>query len=59
MDPAGEPVDEEGNPGRDAWVLPDEMGAIYREAQCAVCHGRESRGLASLGSSLLGELEGR
>ena len=36
---------EEGDPGRDAWVLPDEMGDIY-QAQCAVCHGASLEGAA-------------
>ncbi len=45
----------EGDPARDAWVLPDEMGAIYG-AQCAVCHGRDQEG-SSLGPSLLGDLK--
>ena len=47
-------IDEEedkSDPGRDAWVLPDEMGGIYK-TQCAVCHGRELHG-SSLGPSLL------
>ena len=42
---------EGGDPGRDAWVLPDEMGGIYT-AQCAVCHGPNQEGSA-LGPSLL------
>ena len=50
----GGPEETEGDPARDAWVLPDEMGAIYA-AQCAVCHGPDQRG-SSLGPSLLGEL---
>ncbi len=40
-----------GDPARDAWVVPDEMGSIYT-ANCAVCHGKELEGSA-LGSSLL------
>ena len=48
------PEETEGDPARDAWVLPDEMGAIYA-AQCAVCHGPDQRG-SSLGPSLLGDL---
>ena len=48
-----DPSGPEGDPGRDAWVLPDEMGGIY-EAQCAVCHGRNHAG-SSLGPSLLAE----
>ncbi len=42
---------DESDPGRDAWVLPDEMGGIYK-AQCAVCHGKQLEGSA-LGPSLL------
>ena len=53
--PIDEPAGEEGDPGRDAWVLPDEMGAIY-QAQCAVCHGTDQEG-GALGPSLLGELK--
>ena len=37
-EPNPAPAEEEGDPARDAWVLPDEMGGIYT-AQCAVCHG--------------------
>lgn len=48
--------EEEGDPARDAWVLPDEMGTIYK-AQCAVCHGRHQEG-SQLGPSLLGDLQG-
>lgn len=44
---------EEGDPGRDAWVLPDEMGGIY-QAQCAVCHGKNHEG-SSLGPSLMAD----
>ena len=51
---SGPSAEEEGDPARDAWVLPDEMGAIYA-AQCAVCHGPEQEG-SSLGPSLLGTL---
>ncbi len=40
-----------GDPDRDAWVLPDQMGGIYK-AQCAVCHGPDQEG-SSLGPSLL------
>jgi len=36
---------EEGDPARDAWVVPDEMGGIY-QAQCAVCHGAALEGAA-------------
>lgn len=50
--PEAEP---EGDPGRDAWVLPDEMGGIYR-AECAVCHGKQQEG-SSLGPSLLAPLQ--
>lgn len=46
-------IEDESDPGRDAWVLPDEMGAIYK-AQCAVCHGQNLEG-ASLGPSLLAD----
>ena len=57
LDAPGEAQTEpEGDPGRDAWVLPDEMGAIYA-AQCAVCHGAHQEG-SSLGPSLLGDLPG-
>jgi glucose/arabinose dehydrogenase/mono/diheme cytochrome c family protein len=45
------PDEDESDPGRDAWVLPDQMGGIYK-AQCAVCHGPELEG-SSLGPSLL------
>ena len=38
--------------GRDAWVLPDEMGGIY-VAQCAVCHGQDFEG-SRLGPALVG-----
>ncbi len=44
---------QQGDPARDAWVLPDEMGGIYRK-QCKVCHGAELGG-SSLGPSLLAE----
>ena len=44
---------QEGD-ARDAWVLPDEMGAIYAE-RCAVCHGDRLQGAAQ-GPSLLTEL---
>ena len=44
-------TDEEGDRGRDAWVLPDEMGGIYK-ANCAVCHGQQQEG-SSLGPSLV------
>lgn len=44
-------TESESDPGRDAWVLPDEMGGIYK-TQCAVCHGKDHRGSA-LGPSLL------
>lgn len=55
LDAPGEAQKEpEGDPGRDAWVLPDEMGTIYA-AQCAVCHGASQEG-SSLGPSLLGAL---
>ena len=43
----------EADAGRDAWVLPDEMGGVY-EAQCAVCHGKDLEG-AFLGPSLRAE----
>lgn len=46
---------EGSDPGRDAWVLPDQMGGIYRE-HCAVCHGAKLEG-ASQGPSLLGPLK--
>ena len=46
--------DGESDPGRDAWVLPDQMGGIYRE-HCAVCHGAKLEGAAQ-GPSLLGPL---
>ena len=49
--PGADPAEDEGDPGRDAWVLPDEMGGIYK-AQCAVCHG-PALGGSSLGPSLL------
>lgn len=38
-------VADDADPGRDAWVLPDEMGNIYA-AQCAVCHGANLEGAA-------------
>ena len=44
--------EDEGDPGRDAWVLPDEMGGIYK-AQCGVCHGANQEG-SSLGPALVG-----
>jgi glucose/arabinose dehydrogenase/mono/diheme cytochrome c family protein len=44
--------EEEGDPGRDAWVLPDEMGALY-QTQCAVCHGKGFEGAAQ-GPALVG-----
>ena len=44
--------ESESDPGRDAWVLPDEMGGIYA-AQCAVCHGDNQEG-SSLGPALVG-----
>ncbi len=34
---------EQGDPGRDAWVLPDQMGGVYRK-QCKVCHGADLAG---------------
>jgi glucose/arabinose dehydrogenase/mono/diheme cytochrome c family protein len=49
----GDGSEEESDPGRDAWVLPDEMGGIYK-AQCAVCHGANHEG-SSLGPSLLAD----
>ncbi len=52
-DTNGEELAETGDPGRDAWVLPDEMGGIYT-AECAVCHGPNQEGSA-LGPSLLGD----
>jgi len=48
---AAAPEEEEGDPARDAWVLPDQMGAIYQK-QCAVCHGAKLEGAAQ-GPSLL------
>lgn len=51
---AGGASDEaKGDPGRDAWVLPDEMGGIYK-AKCAVCHGQNQEG-AFLGPSLIAD----
>ena len=50
-DLAAASTEDDSDPGRDAWVLPDEMGGIYAE-HCAVCHGANLEG-ASLGSSLL------
>lgn len=47
-----EAEEEEGDPARDAWVLPDEMGGIYA-AQCAVCHGANQEGAAQ-GPALVG-----
>ena len=44
-------AESEGDEARDAWVLPDQMGAIYA-AQCAVCHGANLEGAAQ-GPSLL------
>jgi len=55
-EPNPAPAEEEGDPARDAWVLPDEMGGIYT-AQCAVCHGATQEG-SPLGPSLLGDLAG-
>lgn len=46
--------DEEADPARDAWVLPDQMGGIYK-AQCAVCHGAKLEGAAQGPSLLLEE----
>ena len=43
--------DDAAQEGRDAWVKPDEMGAIYA-ANCAVCHGQALEG-GALGPSLL------
>lgn len=49
-----EDLSDSEDPGRDAWVLPDQMGTIY-EAQCAVCHGPNLEGAAQ-GPGLLDEL---
>lgn len=43
---------EEGDPARDAWVVPDAMGGLYA-ANCAVCHGKAFEGSA-LGPALAG-----
>jgi len=44
--------EEEDTLGRDAWVLPDEVGALYAE-HCAVCHGDALEGAAQ-GPALVG-----
>ncbi len=44
---------DDADPGRDAWVVSDEMGGIYK-TNCAVCHGKDFAG-SSLGPSLLKE----
>lgn len=49
---SAEAAEEKGDPARDAWVVPDEMGKIFA-ANCAVCHGQALEGSA-LGSSLVG-----
>jgi glucose/arabinose dehydrogenase/cytochrome c553 len=51
MTHGGEEGSAENDAGRDAWVLPDEMGDIYK-AQCATCHGRDLEG-SFIGPSLL------
>ncbi len=50
---AGAEQESGGDPARDAWVLPDQMGGIYAK-QCAVCHGADLEGAAQ-GPSLLAE----
>ena len=52
---AGSPAagdEEEDTHGRDAWVRPDEVGAVYTE-HCAVCHGEALEGAAQ-GPALVG-----
>jgi glucose/arabinose dehydrogenase len=50
-----DPPEEQGGDARDAWVLPDQMGAIYQE-HCAVCHGASLEGAAQ-GPNLLVDLK--
>ncbi len=54
---ASSAAEDEGDPSRDAWVLPDEMGAIYT-AQCAVCHGAAFEGTAQGPALVGGPLDG-
>ncbi len=51
---SGETAEAKSDDARDAWVVPDAMGAIYA-ANCAVCHGPALEGSA-LGSALNGPL---